>query len=248
MKHQQSGTRLFSAFPATNWNWVADVGSEAGGKSQQALALLCEGYWYPIYAFLRSKGHAPHDAEDLAQGFFERLIKNNGFAQAQQSKGRLRNFLLAGLQNFVFTEHQSAHALKRGQGAAHLPIHLAWAEERFGGEQLEPRHEDTPEDGFNRRWWALVIEQSMVRVRDHYLAQGKEELFQALSPLLDSGRAEAGSYKALAQRLSMSEPALRVAYVRMKQRVSATVRQVLLETVGDAGAVEEELSAMTAFK
>mgnify|MGYP000961318596 CR=1 FL=1 len=248
MKHQASDTNLHSSFPATNWSWVAHAGSQDDAEAQKALALLCEGYWYPIYAFLRGKGHNPHEAEDLAQGFFERILRSNVFAQAKQEKGRLRNYLLTCLQNHVFAEHQAAMARKRGQGATHLPIHLAWAEERFGGEQIEPRHAETPEHSFNRRWWALVIEQAMQRVRDTYAANGELELYTRLAPLIEDGRVTAGIYEKLAHELDVSEQSLRVAMVRLKKRSGESIRRVLQDMVGDRGNVEDELAAMMAGK
>jgi DNA-directed RNA polymerase specialized sigma24 family protein len=235
------------AFPATNWNWVAALQgaqSPGGESAKDALALLCAGYWYPIYAFLRSKGHTPHEAEDLAQGFFERLLRYDSFASARPEKGRLRNYLLTSLQHFVIGQYQSSQAKKRGQGVTHLPIHLAWAEERFGGENQEPADDSTAERTFNRRWWALIIEQALARVRDSYATRGDLELFHGLSPLLDEGRAAAGSYEKLAQQLQVSEQALRVGLVRLKRRVAEAVRNVVKETVGDDAAVDDELAAM----
>ncbi len=246
MSQKHSETSLRGFFPATNWAWVTSASSQDDEEAQKAVALLCEGYWYPIYAFLRGKGHGPHEAEDLAQGFFERILRGNVFAHAKPERGRLRNYLLTCLQNHVFAEYQAATARKRGQGAPHLPIHLAWAEERYGGEQMEPRHEETPEHSFNRRWWALVIEQAMQRVREAYAANGDLELYTRLSPLIEDGRVAAGVYAKLAEELHVSEQSLRVAMVRLKKRTGESIRRVLQELVGEAESAEAELAAMMA--
>ena len=69
-------TRGGVQFAETHWSLVLAAGR--GGDSTragQALATLCESYWYPLYAFIRRQGHAPHDAQDLTQEFFARLTR-----------------------------------------------------------------------------------------------------------------------------------------------------------------------------
>src|SRR5690349_8200649 len=80
-------------FPTTHWTLVMQV-REGGTASQAALEDLCRLYWYPIYAFLRRRGHGQHDAEDFTQGFFAKLLRNESFDAADSGKGRLRTFLL----------------------------------------------------------------------------------------------------------------------------------------------------------
>jgi RNA polymerase sigma-70 factor (ECF subfamily) len=52
-------------FETTRWSVV--LAAVAGGPSagaDEALATLCESYWYPLYAFLRSRGYSAEDAQD----------------------------------------------------------------------------------------------------------------------------------------------------------------------------------------
>ena len=60
-----------------------------------ALAAFCAGYWFPIYAYIRRSGASSHDAEDLTQGFFARLLEKDILAAADPGKGKLRTFLLS---------------------------------------------------------------------------------------------------------------------------------------------------------
>jgi len=51
------------------------VGGPAGGdrlsdEGRQALEKLCRTYWFPLYTFIRKRGHTPEQAQDLTQGFF----------------------------------------------------------------------------------------------------------------------------------------------------------------------------------
>ena len=60
-------------FPATRWSLVAAAGADAA-KSQASLAELCARYWYPVYAFVRQRGHDVHAAEDFTQSFFQFVL------------------------------------------------------------------------------------------------------------------------------------------------------------------------------
>src|SRR5262249_56932980 len=57
-------------FPTTRWSQVVAAGDRAGPAARDALAELCSAYWYPLYAFVRRKGHPPGEAADLVQGTF----------------------------------------------------------------------------------------------------------------------------------------------------------------------------------
>ena len=54
-------------------------------SAHEALCELCQSYWYPLYAFVRRQGQSPHDAEDLTQGFFARLLEKNFAADADRA-------------------------------------------------------------------------------------------------------------------------------------------------------------------
>jgi DNA-directed RNA polymerase specialized sigma24 family protein len=78
------------------------------------------------------------DAQDLVQAFFAHLLAQNTLSRADQAKGRLRNFLLGSLQNFLINEHDRARALKRGGGHEILSLDRHLREEvlscfSFGG-------------------------------------------------------------------------------------------------------------------
>jgi len=103
---------------------------DSEGSAQQALSGFCEAYWPPLYSFLRHRGYASADAQDLVQGFFAQLLEQNTLNRADREKGRLRTFLLGSLENFLHNEYDRARALKRGGGRQVLSIeeHLPEAE------------------------------------------------------------------------------------------------------------------------
>src|SRR5687767_4808858 len=63
-------------FATTRWTVVMQAGTDSP-QAHQALETLCGNYWYPLYAYVRRQGHSAHDAQDLTQAFFARLLEKN---------------------------------------------------------------------------------------------------------------------------------------------------------------------------
>ena len=84
------------------------------------------------------------------------------------------------------------------------------AENQFNS---EPTSAVPPEDAFEKRWAALLLEQVLVRLREEFDATGKTQAFNALKLFL-WGADPAISYADLAAQLDMSEGAARVAVHR----------------------------------
>src|SRR5688572_25494099 len=83
-------------FATTRWSVVLHArraGSQAS-SAHDALARLCRTYWFPLYAHVRRRGFSAHDAEDLTQEFFTRLLARQSIAQADPARGRFRAFIL----------------------------------------------------------------------------------------------------------------------------------------------------------
>ena len=77
-----------------------------------ALGSLCEAYWFPLYAYVRHRGHAADEARDLTQAFFADLLSRDFLSAIDRSKGRFRSFLLASLEHFLSHERDKARALR----------------------------------------------------------------------------------------------------------------------------------------
>ena len=106
----QAGGR---AFQTTHWTLVLHAGqSDPTETAREALSDFCEAYWPPLYTFLRLRGHASPEAQDLLQGFFAHLLEKNTLSRADKEKGRLRTFLLGSLQNFLYNEYDRAAGSK----------------------------------------------------------------------------------------------------------------------------------------
>src|SRR5437868_8606378 len=109
-------------FPATLWSVVLQAGHGASDQAQEALATLCQAYWFPLYAFLRRKGKSPHDAQDLTQSFLLHVVEKHTLSRAHRDKGKFRSFLLASLQYFLADERDKQQAQKRGGGATFIEL------------------------------------------------------------------------------------------------------------------------------
>src|SRR5436305_148964 len=125
------------SFATTHWSLVLSAGRRATPESGDALESLCQRYWYPLYAFIRRRLSDEHEARDLTQAFFARLLEKNLLAVAKPERGRFRAFLLTAAKNFIANERAKALADKRGGGRAPLSLDFDWGDERY---RREPSH------------------------------------------------------------------------------------------------------------
>ncbi len=231
------------AFPATRWTLILDLRSGDERSAQQALEELCRLYWYPVYAFIRRPGAGTEDAEDLTQGFFARLLERGDFLTADQEKGKLRSFLLAGVKNHMVQDWRHRTAEKRGGTASALSFDAITAEQRYA---LEPADEATPDAIFDRRWALDTLEESLRRLEAEYSGSGKGDLFAALQPYI-SARPQGAAYEALGPRFQMTAGAVQVAVHRLRQRFRKSLEAVVAETVATPDEVDGELRHLLAL-
>ena len=229
--------RTHGRFATTRWTTVNAVRQTSPSQAATALGELCEAYWPPLYGFLRKRGYPPEEAQDLTQGFFARLLESDTIQTADPSRGRFRSFLLTALKRYVINEHERVAALRRGGTYTHLSLDFDEAERAHG---LEPSTDETPDRLFNRRWAAIALERALQRLRAEYIELGRATLADVLLPYLtDTG--ELPSYREAAERLDMSEGAIKVAVHRMRQRYGGILRAEIAETVLEEEEVEAEL-------
>ena len=222
-------------FAQTRWSMVLAAGGE-GAQAGEALERLCATYWYPLYAFVRRQGKSAHDAQDLTQGFFARLLEKKDLAAVDRAKGKFRSFLLAAIQHYLANEWDRAHTQKRGGGVTLLSIDDAEAERRY---HEEPAEQITAEQLFDRRWALTLLDQVLKRLGDEMQREGKAAQFDALKFCLTG---ECGAaYEEIARRLGTTEGALKVAVHRLRDRYRALLRAEIAETVGSEAEVDEEL-------
>ena len=227
-----------AGFQTTHWTVVLTAAAaDDGTAARDALARLCSAYWYPLYAFCRRLGRPPHDAEDLTQEFFSRLLAKHGLASVRPEHGWFRSFLLASLKNFLANERERVQAQRRGGGRPLISLDAAEAETRYS---LEPPDSLTPEMVFERRWAFAVLERTMNALRRECATDGKSELFKQLQGFLPGGQAS-DSRAELAAKRGASVGAIDVAIHRLRQRFGALLRDQVEETVSSEAEVKEEI-------
>jgi RNA polymerase sigma factor (sigma-70 family) len=225
------------AFVTTHWSVVLTAGQTNTPHARDALSNLCQTYWYPLYAYVRRRGHTPEDAQDLTQEFFARLLDKNWVANADQAKGRFRSFLLSAMNHFLADEWDKARAQKRGGGVPLVLLQFDTAETRYG---IEPADPMTPERSFERRWALTLLEEVLNRLRTAYEQEGKADLFARLHPCL-VGERTAQPYADLAETIGVSEGTVKSAVHRLRQRYRQLLRDEIANTVAIADEVDEEL-------
>ena len=213
------------------------AGKDESAPAQRALETLCRAYWFPIYVYVRRKGHGPDDAQDLTQEFFAQLISKHHLRLADRNKGKFRTFLLATLDYFLAREWSRAHRQKRGGQFTFISLDQQTPEERY---RLEPADGDTPEKQFSRQWALTVLQQTMDALEGECEANGKGSLFREARNLL-SGERDSGAYAEISQRLGMAPGAARMAVLRLRQRHGELLRNELAQTVDRAEEVDEEM-------
>lgn len=225
-----------SDFRTTHWSVVLAAAQIDSPRSQDSLAALCQTYWYPLYAFVRRQGRNPHEAEDLTQEFFARLIEKNGLASVRPENGRFRSFLLASLKNFLANDWDRSHAAKRGGKHAIISWEDQSAEDRY---LREPSHDGTPEKVFEQSWALTVIDAVLRQLRAEYIEAGKTPIFEAMHSYLEGDGAD--TYVEIAKRLNMTEGAVKMAVVRLRENFRHRLRSEIAQTVANTDEIEHEL-------
>jgi RNA polymerase sigma-70 factor (ECF subfamily) len=232
---EASGPRDFAT---THWSLVvaatADEASET--PARKALEELCRAYWYPLYAFVRYRGHSSDDAQDLTQAFFAQIIETGGFASADPGRGRFRSYLLGAMKHFLANEWNRTQTQKRGGQVQFVEWDALDPEARYAG---APKRSDNPEQLFDREWAAEITAGALQTLHDEMLQAGKGEQFDALRGSL-SGEDELPREE-IAARLDMSTDAVKVAVGRLRQRYRKLLRAAIAETVSNEADLDDEM-------
>jgi RNA polymerase sigma-70 factor (ECF subfamily) len=221
---------------------VHAAGRHSSPHSDQALAELCQAYWFPLYAFIRRQGHSRENAEDLTQSFFARLLARQDFQRLDPSQGRFRAFLLACLKNHLANEHDRRSRQKRGGGMPHLTLDWQEADRRFQGTAAEPA---APDHQFDREWALALLERVLERLANECQSEGRADLFQHTRTFL-SFHHDGIPYAQAAQALNLDEGAVRVAVHRLRKRYRDLLRDEIAQTLLDPAQADEELRSLRA--
>ena len=230
-------TKPRNYFATTHWTVVLSASRNETTRGREALGALCKTYWYPLYAFVRRQGYSPHDAQDLTQGFFEKLLESESLASVSPEKGKFRTFLLVALKRFLANEWHRAHSQKRGGGSIRVPLQGHTAETRYIAEPVE---ELTAERLYERRWALTLLEHVLERLQGEFSEVGHGAHFEKLKPYLMADKSSI-PYAEAGAALGMSESAVKVAVYRLRRRFRELFREEVAHTVAEPEDLDEEI-------
>jgi RNA polymerase sigma-70 factor (ECF subfamily) len=225
-----------SDFTTTHWTVVR----QAIGDSPQAAAALetlARAYWYPLYAYVRRSGNSPHDAQDLTQAFFARLLERGYIQLADRNQGRFRTFLLSSLKNFLINEWKRENRERRGGGQEIFSLDDETAETRFAA---EPFVEQPPDSLYDRGWAATLLDRALASLRSEFEQSGKLDLFERLKVFVWGDKC-ALSYSEMAVQLNTTDGAVKTSVCRLRQRYGELLRAEVAQTVSTPDEVNDEL-------
>lgn len=227
-------------FATTRWTVVLAAGQRHTPQADVALEKLCTTYWYPIYAYIRRRGHSKEDSEDLTQAFFTRFLEKNYLEDLSAERGRFRAFLLAALKHFLANEWDKARRQKRGGDATHLSLDWQNADSQF---RIAVAAGPSPDREFDREWAVALLGKVIERLEAEYTAEGRERQFAELKIFLTAGKG-ALPHAAAAAALGINEGAVRVAVHRLRKRYRELLREEIAQTLADSSQVDAEMNAL----
>jgi RNA polymerase sigma-70 factor (ECF subfamily) len=234
-------------FATTHWSAVAacDPRTDADpAETDAAVAQLCRDYWPPLYSFVRRRGYAQADAQDLVQGFFSHLLESRIYAQADSAKGRFRTFLLRALKNYLTDVREKEQAAKRG-GRQHfvvLDTEIA-AVEKANASAALPADLDE-EWHYEQRWATALVSRALAGLRADFSRENEKRIFAKLEPFVCGGAALPRQDE-VARQLGMPLDTFRSHLSRARARYRAILRAEVARTIGTADDVDEELRQLS---
>jgi RNA polymerase sigma-70 factor (ECF subfamily) len=225
-----------SFFATTRWSVVLAARDAVVGDAAAALETLCQTYWQALYCYARRHGCTPHDAEDVTQAFFARLLEKEYLRAVRPERGPFRAFLQMAFKRFLSKERDRASALQRGGGVVHVPFDALTAEQGYAE---DPPHLAADET-FERQWARTVLASVMRALREEWSAAGREQDFEILKNALSAPKGGI-HYAEMAVALGTSDGAARVAAHRLRKRFRELFRLEVAQTVASGEDVEQEV-------
>jgi RNA polymerase sigma-70 factor (ECF subfamily) len=194
-------------------------------------------YWPPIYSFVRRRGYAPADAQDLTQAFFAFFLRTKAYARRDRLHGKFRSFLLASVKNFLADDRDRDKAVKRGGDYRFVAFDQEKAEVFY---DTASASDSTAERLFELRWAKTLTAGALNCLRKELQAEGKLKLFEQLENFLTGGSV-LPSYDEASTRTRLPRATVKTHVHRLRQRYREIVRREIARTVSAPHEVDEEL-------
>ena len=212
-------------------------GARYDSDTEEAFEQLVRDSYQMVYRLAYRMVRSKSDAEDLTQDFFAVFLEKGYLERADRDKGRFRTFLLSSMQNFLRNAKERLATWKRGGRLRFVSWDSAELEERYGAEL---RSDLSPEEVFEKRWAATLLEHVLDHLRKDFDSSERAPVFETLKDYLWGDIATATQTEAAA-RLGMKATAFRVAVYRLRRRFGETLREEIAHTVTDPAEIDDEI-------
>lgn len=220
-----------SAFPATHWSLILSAG-EGEARRRQALEELATTYWRPLYVYIRRKGLDPHAAEDVIQGFLERLLGRDFLAGLDPEKGRFRSYLRTCLDRYMINQHEKETAQRRGGGQRIASLDVEGVEHEVAGSPEDPAK------AYDRMWARGVLDRALAHLAREHAGTARQAAFTVAMSFFRPG--DPPSYADAAGGAGMTLPQFRSFLHRTRVRYRELIRREVAPTVS-VSAIDSEV-------
>lgn len=226
-------------FPQTRWSLVGRIDNVSDKVRIQALNELLTLYLPALRTHLLTCLHVSENhADDILQGFVaEKVVERNLLTQANQAKGRFRNFLLRSFKNYVISEARRRKAQKRAPDDS---VNI-----RF--DEFPDLVAENPEieKSFDVSWARRVISETIRLMQEECREKKRQDIWNVfecriMNPLLND--VPPTDYDTMVKTFDIKSPAqasdLLITAKRMFKRV---LMEVVRNTVDNEQDVEREI-------
>lgn len=230
-------------FPITSWTLLR----EARGATPQACSAreeFARRYYRPVQNYFAALTRDRAEAEELAQGFFEKLAASGEVvAGADPARGRFRHYLKRSLSNYWKTELRFRNRKKR---KAEEEVHPdGWT--GSGWDRLELQAHDTPETAFHNGWVRALLDDTLNRVRILCEEKNQTEHYQLFVGMYLCDAREPPSWRELGAAFGLEEKAARSKTETVARHFRIVLRESLRNEVESEKFVDEEVAALLAL-
>jgi len=162
-----------AGFPSTHWTRVYLASDHDRDEGSKALAELLGIYRPALRGYLRHRFSVNREtADDWLSAFVERkILEQHLLKEANETKGRFRNYLLTILYRFAEDQRRGENRARRRPKGGWVPL------ESHHMDVANPGSNSHPNEG-DRAWAKKVIDQACKRTEAHYRGRKREATWE----------------------------------------------------------------------
>jgi len=205
-----------AGFPPTRHSVIERIRDADPDARREAFGDLVDGYWKPVYKHLRLTWNVDaEEARDVTQAFFADAFQKSWLERYEPEKARFRTFVRVCVDRFVMNIRQTAARLKRGGGAAIVPLDFEGAEREIAAFHSTSPAE--PDEVFHQEFVRALFDKTVHELRTDYDADGRATHF-TLFERYDLAPVEGVSYAQLASEFNLTTTQVTNALAQVRRR------------------------------